>query len=103
MGNCCLLAARRQRADLRDRRDTADSDSDSDDDDMVLLDVVGEYPTERNRKMALGGILAFEFFRNMAIQTVGVWIPVTLSLNVYFFNSGNGKIDIDKHNEVKFQ
>lgn len=101
MANCCLSSCAQQR-DLRQRSETADSDNDSDD-DMALLDVVGLYPTERQRKLALGGILAFEFFRNMAIQAVSVWIPVTLSLNVYFFNSGNGKIDIDKHNFVKFQ
>lgn len=49
-----------------------------------------EYQPTWKRRLALGSILVCQLFNWVAFTTVTSWIPISLELNVYFFNGING-------------
>ena len=71
-------------------------------DSAALLDVQVNYPPLSHRRLALTCILVFEFFRNMAVQSIVLWVPMTLALNVYFFSQTNQDIDFEGYRHNRF-
>ena len=48
-----------------------------------------EYPSSRNRKIALTGILLSQSFLYAALNIIIVWIPQTVQLNAYWWFEGD--------------
>ena len=71
-------------------------------DSAALLDVQVNYPPLSHRMLVLTCILVFEFFRNMAVQSIVLWVPMTLALNVYFFSQTNQDIDFEGYRLNRF-
>ena len=71
-------------------------------DSAALLDVQVNYPPLSHRMLVLTCILVFEFFRNMAVQSIVLWVPMTLALNVYFFSQTNQDIDFEGYRHNRF-